>query len=67
MKFAISSVLALLVASAHAASVPVLHRRIDGCPDNAPWPVGSPGDYWYPVCCPYTLGDVSFFVTPVFC
>lgn len=59
MKSTLASVAALLVASVQAAAVPVLEPRIDGCPAEAPWPMGNPDTYWYPVCCAYVLGDVS--------
>ncbi|KLU90360.1 hypothetical protein MAPG_09322 [Magnaporthiopsis poae ATCC 64411] len=56
MKSTIASSVALLAAVASAAPA-ALEARVDGCPSWAPWPMGSPGDYWYPICCAYSLGD----------
>jgi hypothetical protein len=60
MQLTIVSLITLLAADIPAAAIPALHPRIDGCPSYAPWPIGSP---WYPVCCPYSLADVSPFQT----
>ncbi|KAH7127216.1 hypothetical protein B0J11DRAFT_297716 [Dendryphion nanum] len=51
MKFTIAAIV-FSVASAVQGGVV---RRIDGCPPLAPWPAGSPGNFWYNTCCAYNL------------
>ncbi|KAL8383643.1 hypothetical protein RB595_010712 [Gaeumannomyces hyphopodioides] len=58
MKFTVASAVAFLAAGAFAAPAALEARvPIDGCPAWAPYPMGSPGDYWYPICCVYVIGD----------